>query len=357
MQQKNKKIIFVLNSFRNGGAERLVLGLVKKFIATNYEVYLISLNKDGELRSSFEAEDIEIIIDDMSTLKSVSRMIEKLRSIKPDIIHLHLHLKGIKIAIINRLFIKARIYLTVHNTYKSSTLLRRVKHLLIRIFETLLINKKIAVSEAVMLHEQKYFFTPIKKITVIRNGIEIEGRKKYSKKKYSRRKPIKILSIGHSSIQKNHIFFIDLLKDIRKIDVQIDIAGKCNSTSKHILECASKIEKTKRINFLGNVENLKSKIASYDFIIQPSLWEGMPLAVLETIVIGTPILVSNISPHQEIVGNKALNLFDTNNTYNLIKKLELNYSIWEKNSKELQAKVYEQFSIDEMHDKYHQIFS
>lgn len=78
-----------------------------------------------------------------------------------------------------------------------------------------------------------------------------------------------------------------------------------------ILQTPKKLGIEDRVKFLGFIPTAELKIllsgaAAY---IQPSLWEGFGIPVVEAMATGVPVLVSNDSSLPEVVGKAGL-LFD-----------------------------------------------
>ena len=45
-----------------------------------------------------------------------------------------------------------------------------------------------------------------------------------------------------------------------------------------------------KVDFKGYLENANSFIAGADYFILPSRWEGLPNVVLESLILGTPVI-------------------------------------------------------------------
>lgn len=55
------------------------------------------------------------------------------------------------------------------------------------------------------------------------------------------------------------------------------------------------------IKFIGKVNNVHDYVRAADYFISASLYEGLPNAVLEALACETPVCLSDIDPHQEIL--------------------------------------------------------
>ena len=137
----------------------------------------------------------------------------------------------------------------------------------------------------------------IKNVTFINNGIRplgIEKKENISDK-------ITIISVGRLSIQKNPKLFNDIALEFNdNPNVQFIWCGdgelKSELTSANI-KCTGWIEKKELENYLANA----------DIYLSTSLWEGLPLSVLEAMSIGLPVVLSDCVGNRDLVeGNGFL---------------------------------------------------
>ncbi|MCD9526019.1 glycosyltransferase family 4 protein [Photobacterium carnosum] len=76
------------------------------------------------------------------------------------------------------------------------------------------------------------------------------------------------------------------------------------------------------IHFLGWRNDTESVLKAFDIFVLPSLWEGMPLAILEAQATGLPCIVSNIQGNNHLVSNEQEGfLFDLENDKQLVNQL------------------------------------
>lgn len=116
---------------------------------------------------------------------------------------------------------------------------------------------------------------------------------------------------------KNHIYLINAIKKIDRKDFVILFAGQGETEER----CKYLVGSDNRFKFLGFCKNLSPFWSIADFLISPSLSEGMPLAVLEALIRGIPTILSAIPPHIEILNHvfNSSNLsFSTNDENSLI---------------------------------------
>lgn len=75
-----------------------------------------------------------------------------------------------------------------------------------------------------------------------------------------------------------------------------------------ILKYPKELEIEDKVKFLGFVpnEDLAVLLSGAVVYIQPSLWEGFGIPVVEAMAVGTPVIVSNVSSLPEVVGNAGI---------------------------------------------------
>ena len=56
-----------------------------------------------------------------------------------------------------------------------------------------------------------------------------------------------------------------------------------------------------RVHFLGHCDDVRVPLGAADLLVLPSLWEGMPLALLEGMACRLPVVASDVSGSRELV--------------------------------------------------------
>lgn len=104
-----------------------------------------------------------------------------------------------------------------------------------------------------------------------------------------------IISVGRLAPAKN---FETLLKTVAKIkefknDIKVGIAGD-GSLKKSLEDLTNQLGVTENVEFLGYKNNPEFYYNSTRIFILTSIWEGMPMAMLEAMSCGIPCIVSNV---------------------------------------------------------------
>jgi glycosyltransferase involved in cell wall biosynthesis len=129
---------------------------------------------------------------------------------------------------------------------------------------------------------------------------------------------------------ENKVTFISISSRLygKNIDFLTE-SFKNNYFDNYILLIAGHVKKSLKIKyfnntniiFLDNINNVEEYIKASDYFISASLHEGFPNAVLESMALGTPVILSNIKSHLEFFTDNRLLIGDyfINNNINDLK--------------------------------------
>jgi glycosyltransferase involved in cell wall biosynthesis len=126
-------------------------------------------------------------------------------------------------------------------------------------------------------------------------------------------------------------------------------------------ELMNKYKQTDNIHFLGWVPNIKDYLLASDFFISASETEGMPNAVLESMTVGTPVILSYIPSHEEIMKTAKTKiglLFENNNEEDLAEQIqEIMFMDNKLISTECMSVIKDHFTANRMVVQYQQLYS
>ena len=366
-----KKILFVTNNLKDGGAEKYLVDLLKEkkknkdlhieiLLISEYGVYLNDLKSMFKIEFVFKKSSIfvegrflnqkyirksltflRIIFIKFffsffmeSKLKKYDTVVSFLEGTSTGIVK---RLKNIKkIAWIHSDLREAKIYYNKKENelnYKNTQTIVCVSNTIRKIFLTLYPNYS---NKVITL----YNFIDSKKI-IEKSNERIEYKK-------SR---ITLISIGRLSYEKNHLCLLKACKKLKEenIDFELLILGegeKRKELENYILK--NKLEKN--IKILGFVKNPYPYIKISDIFVLPSLHEGYSLVLSEALVLKKLIICSNFDVAVERLKNGKLGvLFENNNYLDLYKKLKLHIlskNKGEKIMKELEKNEFESQRIE-----------
>ena len=298
------KIIHIITSLNIGGAEKLLLDLVKNLDKEIYEVKITTVVGGGILIREFEEAGIEVKIFKKKSrlgLEVIWKISRYLRKEKPQIVHTHLFggdTWGRIAAILARVPL---IISTEHNTNVDEGISKR----LVKKFLSFFTAKIVAVSETVKAYSVLKDHISKKKIEVILNGVNLDKFLSISQKEFG--DPPIIGIVGRLEEQKGHKYLFEALNLLKVIPWTLWIIGE-GSRRAELERLAKNLDLRERVMFLGVRDNIPEILDKMDIFVLPSLWEGLSLALVEAAASAKPIVASKIGGIEEIVENEKTGL-------------------------------------------------
>ncbi|MFT6990949.1 MAG: glycosyltransferase involved in cell wall biosynthesis [Paraglaciecola sp.] len=146
-----------------------------------------------------------------------------------------------------------------------------------------------------------------KKCQVIYNGFELlsPDRKTDFWKDYIPRfdQQKVIVNVGRMDQQKNHVRQLQVFNMLNQLngDSHLVLIGKENIDIKaSLVEYIQRNNLTNYVHFLGLQFDVPTLLVNADVMLFPSLWEGLPGAVIEALSLGVPVVASSLPGVLEI---------------------------------------------------------
>lgn len=337
------KIVHLIYSFQIGGAETMLVDILNHQV--EYEsVSLIIINNEysDELLDKISSKVNIYKLNRKPSSKNIFKIVRLnilLKQIKPDIVHLH------HTGISPLIFVcRDIVYLTVHAIGVDDKYFAR--------------NQKIfAISNAVKNDIRIKGNYPVE---VVYNGIDSNAIK--IKADSCDNSKFRILQVGrlYHSIKGQHILITALSilvnqKGFRNICV--DFIGDGPSFS-YLKKMVDSLELAEYVNFIGlkDREYIYNNLCNYNLYVQPSLYEGFGLTVVEAMAAKVPVLISANDGPLEIIDNGRFGeFFIKGDCYDCANKIEYiynNYSMSLDKSENAYFHMKENFSIKSTSEKY-----
>jgi len=160
----------------------------------------------------------------------------------------------------------------------------------------------------------------IDNVTILNNAIDVKGYKYDQQKALEVKRSLNIedkFVIGHIGRfykQKNHEFLIDIFYEVYKKNKQSVLLLVGDGVLKpQIIEKVSKLNLSENVKFLGVRSDVADLVQAFDVFLFPSLYEGLPVTLIEAQAAGLKCIVSDcITNECDLTGNmKFLNLKDS----------------------------------------------
>lgn len=110
------------------------------------------------------------------------------------------------------------------------------------------------------------------------------------------------LHIGRLETQKNHVFLLQVMKEIvrKRPNSQLLLCG-VGPLEQKLKEQATILGIEAQVHFLGIRDDIPDLMKAADGIIFPSLFEGLPVTLVEAQAAGLPVLMSNTITNEVIL--------------------------------------------------------
>jgi glycosyltransferase involved in cell wall biosynthesis len=292
-------IAHVLTSFHVGGGERVALDLAGGQAAAGHQVTVVSLEEppDGPLAGAFSERGVAVErlwkrpgFD--ATL--VLRLAALFRRRAAGVIHLHNRLPMIYGAPAGRLA-GAVVVLTRHGAGASATkeawLLRGAARLL---------HAYVAVSPEIGDLERERGYCPPAKISVIENGIQLDRFDRASERRRAARESLGIPadawvvgSVGRFAPEKNYPFLVRAAAPLLGPGARLVIVGD----GPEMPAIRREVDARGVAPFVclpGMRSDVADLMAALDVFVMSSKTEGLPLAALEAMATGLPVVATAV---------------------------------------------------------------
>ena len=145
------------------------------------------------------------------------------------------------------------------------------------------------------------------RLVVIQNGIEPLAKGFASREAVRKQigvpldRPL-LLTVGRLAVQKGHTVLLDAIAQIAPACPQARFAFAGDGPLRSRLEAqAERLGIADRVLFLGLREEVASLLSAADIFVQPSLWEGLSLALLEALFAGLPVVATRVEGVVDVV--------------------------------------------------------
>lgn len=296
-------------------------------------------------------------IDFFKILNNLNRLILE---VKPDIVHSWLYYSNL-INILSYRNLQKRI-ISQRSDYKyyfgsgsNFSVKRRIMKFMNRKTDALVVN---SLSNYDYL--MKTAFADKGKINYIPNGISIT--EDLIKQDYSiTDNTVNFLYIANLRKEKNHLFLIPFMKGLRRrYKFKLTLMGD-GPLREDFLEKIDRVDLSDCIDYQGSVRDAYRKAKNFDIFIYPSLFDGLPNALMEAMACGLPAVSSSVGGCKDLVrhGENGF-LFSPNNLSEFIgltERLIQSKGLRERFGKNSIRDMKNNFSLENTVNKYKNLYN
>jgi glycosyltransferase involved in cell wall biosynthesis/O-antigen/teichoic acid export membrane protein len=300
------RVAFVVGSLNRGGTERQILVLGSALVAQGHLVTVICLDRAGDQGAAARVAGIRVIevgfrglrrLALLSTLAEIRRFRGVIRDASPDVVHCFLYwgyLLGVPMAR------SVGVPVVVSSRRSLTAVSRRFRVLVLwerfcdRIADAVVCNSSAVLEDAI-----RRTGLPRRKAILIRNGVSLPADVAPPGSP-----PQCAVIVANLIAYKGHAVALTAFAQVRgllpTVQARLQFAG--SGPEEGVLRArARECGIDGDVDFLGSVADVPALLAGCAFTVLPSLSEGMPNAVLESLAHGRAVVASAVGGVPEIL--------------------------------------------------------
>ena len=315
-----KKILFIIDSLTGGGAEKVLVNLVNNMDTNKYDITVETMFFDG-VNAQFLKPEIKHFCKNAPHFHGISHLLKRIPdkllykyfigNAKYDIIVAFMHGASAKV-VAGCPDKKIKKYAWIHiNEMEHGTIWKFYPTREQTVESYSRFDKVVAVSETVKEAFERYSHLG-DKIIVKYNVNDVARIKKMSEEKFERNDDTFYIStFGRLSSQKGFDRLINIGKRLKDdgFNFEIHIFGKGEDHEKLQTQLDAS-GAGDRVFLDGFIENPYKVINNSDLFVCSSLYEGLSTAMSEAVILGVPVITTDVSGAKEVLGN--------NNEYGIV---------------------------------------
>jgi glycosyltransferase involved in cell wall biosynthesis len=234
-------------------------------------------------------------------LKCLRGMVRMLHRTRVDLVHAHEFTTAVYGAAAARIVGKPYV-ITMHG---AETVLRAWRRRAALSWAFKGSRATVGVSDDTTNYMQRTLKLPPGIVTTVRNGIPVRPGTGERVRAELGLAPgeLLLLAVGNLVPRKGHRVLLQALQPLAGPDLppwRMAIAGR-GRQKEPLQQLAQELGIADRVHLLGHRDDIPDLLAAADIFVMPSLWEGLPLAILEAMFAGKPVIASAISGIPEAI--------------------------------------------------------
>ena len=307
------KILQLITGLGQGGAEQVVFDLATRLDRRRYRVSVCSVLDVSGAQGVYVGRLKDAGVSVMSLgvtskwqLRRAAGLEKLLRDLQPDILHCHMFHANVLGRRTARRVGVPYVIATVHIAERRW---RPWRFWLERKTDPLG-DITVCVSNAVLEFQAGKTRIARNRFTVIPNGIDTSRFAQPSRPRAEVRAELgigadaKVIgSVGRLDRQKGYRYLLEAFAGIARAlgDVELVIAGDGPELGM-LRSLAARLGCAERVHLVGRRTDVPELLHAFDVFAMPSLFEGLPLALIEAMAAGVPVVASAVDSVPEVLG-------------------------------------------------------
>ncbi len=302
------KILFISTSTTIGGAEKTLFTLATRLDTKQFQVAgVVSLKSPGHYAQRLNQHGIKTRSLDLvgwPSLRDAGTLARIIQEIRPDVVHALMY-QAIQLCrlVKRRAEVPFKLVSSPRVNYRT------------RSFWSLLVDRWLKAADDLLIAESdasREFLTrrlgyAADRVKTVYNGVDIPEIPSAAERKRARlqlgldENELLLLSMGRLDAQKDHKILIDAvasLRGSRKPRCAIIGDGPMRDRLRAQIR---QLGLQRTVQLPGERGDVRCWLAACDIFVLPSLWEGLPNALLEAMALGLPVVASRVDGVPEAV--------------------------------------------------------
>ncbi len=302
------KILQVIPYFCFGGAETMCENLTYALRELGHEVTVVCLfDRPTPISRRMEEAGIPIHFLDKKLgldLSMVPKLTKLMKTLRPDVVHTHLDVIKYAAAAARLAGVPKCVH-TVHNVAEKEAE-GRVQKLINGAYFRLGWSVPVALSPEVKRTVSDFYGLAPESIPMVYNGVDLS--RCIPKEDYETDR-LKLVHVGRFNEQKNHTGLLWAFRQVadRIPDARLHLLGEGE-----LLEQTQALTKElgleENVRFLGSQSNIYPHLHEADIFLLPSLYEGMPMTIIEAMGTGLPIVAAKVGGVPDMIRDRESGL-------------------------------------------------
>jgi glycosyltransferase involved in cell wall biosynthesis len=304
--QKRIKVLFFISSLEGGGAERVMVDILRHIDMSRIETLLVLLYPfERSPYKHFLPADVKILVVGRRSdalfhkFKQFVKFIITVHNEKPHVILSMLTHNNLVAILAGKLF-GTKVIVCEHNTLGEVIKTAEGKKILgipvaplVKILYRFT-DQIVAVSEGIKSNLIEEFTIPAHKIEVVYNPVDLDRIGELSgmppEQPFSEERGSTVIAMGRLVKQKGFDTLIMAFgRVVQEIDARLIIAGE-GPEREYLQGLAGELGIAGKVFFVGFQKNPFNLLSRADVFVLSSTYEGLPMAILESMACGIPVV-------------------------------------------------------------------
>ena len=302
-------IVHILPKFDTGGAEKFCVDICNT-LAKEPEnkvslVVLGTIDDDEILAKQVESSVSLIALNKQGkSLKVIFDLYKLLKSLKPDVTHTHLRAQAY--AALPLMMTKIPNVHTIHNLAQKEigAKIRKLYNFLYHKYNF----TPVAISDEVLVSMQKEYGHEFSETidngarALIQSPLFSECKNFFDDLRDDEETKI-FVSVGRLTEQKNYLMLIQVFEELYQegYNIKLIIIGSKTNDAPYAKRCEEAVKSTEKTLLIGEKSNIGDYLFNCDTFCLSSIYEGMPISILEAMSAGKPTISTPVGGVVDII--------------------------------------------------------